>query len=948
MAVYLSPGVYLNEIDLSVLPTAVGALTPAFFGAANKGPMNKPTLILSAADYVDTFGNPFPESYLGYAVMAYLSEGNRCWVTRVGVECSAGQPQELQDVCIDTSGEQGVGWGRIPLFQGIDYGRINFRPIDDAHPLVFQAASTGTVLYHEALTSVTSGPTQADLTITGTYTGSLNDNFTLLVTGSPAGTSGSPIDGATFQVMRGSDGAILAAGTMTDAGGGTSNPIVLPNGLTLTVDVTSGALGVNDVFTWTVAPDNRKFTVAVEGIPGASYTMPVATYTDVPTFVAALNALIITEGYIAVTVVLPDDVTVVPQLQTQQAGQWLQLMGTAAFATAVGQVQYIYDIPRAYLMGSDAPPLGYTISSANNRVIINVIDNIETQQVTFVLPSGVNMAPAQVAANINGAGGLLFNSMVVTAPGGGQRILIITTQAQDMSYLQMLANYTHLATLRFAEMIGIPYPYQRGYRGYQDTRPLLPPGSATDPGTPASCEGVSDPQCTVDVAYYANIVGWLVATSPGTWIDNVTASLSLFTQGIGEVAGRYALVVKDRNSLVVSQIQDFSFDIKDDRYIGNVINPGSKYGGRNGDPFFNWIPRPAYLNFDPTQGDTSQNPYQVRQPAVFAGLTAAGGTNGIPTDPAFSSELDAAVMGNPVLSTGIFAMQNPESYDIDLLITPGFSSGAVIANCLQMCEARGDVLYLVDPPFGLRPQQVVDWHNGMLVSDLNAAINTSYGALYWSWVQVFDQFNNIQIWVPPSGHVSSVFSRTERLAAQWFAPAGLNRGKLLTALAVEYSPSQAERDLLYGYGNAVNPIVSFPKDGIVIWGQRTLQRQASALDRVNVRMLLIYLKKNLSVLLRTFLFEPNDKTLWAQVESTLNPFMANIQAQRGLTGYRVVCDATNNTPDRIDRNELWVSVFIQPTRAVEFVVLNLVVIQTGASFSAAEVLAAGGIVTSGT
>jgi phage tail sheath protein FI len=944
MAVYLSPGVYLNEIDLSVLPTAVGSLTPAFFGAANKGPMNKPTLILSAADYINTFGEPFPESYLGYAVLAYMEEGNRCFVTRVGVECVPGQPAELNSVCIDTTGTQGAGWGRIPLFQGIDYGRINLRPIDDAHPLIFHAASTTTPIYHEATVGSTHGPASASLTITGTYNGSVNDNFTLLITGAPDVSANSAIGGATFQVMRGSDGAIIASGILS--GDGTSAPIILPNGLTLVINVTAGVLGVNDVFTWTAQPDNRQFIVGVEGVQGGAHTMPATTYKDAPSFVAALNALLGGEQYTAVVYTLPDG-TIVPQLQTLVAGRWLQLLGSAAFAATVGQVQYIYDIPRAYLAGTDAPPNGYSISSANNRVVINIIDAFETQQVAFTLPSGINLTPAQLAANINGAGGVLFSSSVITAPGGGQRVLIITTQAEELAFMQMLANYTHMATLRFAEMLGIPYPYQRGYRGFQDSRPQLPLGSTFDPATPASCDvDPASAQCTIDLSYYQNIVGWLVATSAGTWINNVTANLTIFTQGIGEVAGRYTLVIKDSNNLIVSRVDDISFDATADRYIGNVINPGSKFGGFSGDPFFNWVPRPAYLNFDPTQGDNSTNPYMVRQPSVFAGVHAVGGANGIPTDPAFSSELDMAVMGNPALSTGIYAMQNPESYDINLLITPGFSSGAVIGQCLQMCEARGDVLYLVDPPFGLRAQQVVDWHNGMLVSDLSTAINSSYGALYWSWIKIFDSFNNIQIWVPPSGQISAVFSRTARLTDMWYAPAGLNRGRLPTALELEYSPSQSERDLLYGYGNAVNPIVNFPRDGIIVWGQRTLQRKASALDRVNVRMLLIYLKKNLSAMMRGFLFEPNDTTLWSQVLTVINPFLADIQSRRGLTAYKVVCDATNNTPERIDRNELWVSVFIQPTRAVEFVVLNLVVIQTGASFSAQEILAAGGVVVS--
>jgi phage tail sheath protein FI len=400
----------------------------------------------------------------------------------------------------------------------------------------------------------------------------------------------------------------------------------------------------------------------------------------------------------------------------------------------------------------------------------------------------------------------------------------------------------------------------------------------------------------------------------------------------------------DLNSIEVERIDDVSFDPEADRYIGNVINPGSTYGGVNGNSYINWEERPSYLGNDLTEPTT----LEVRNPGLIASWPFTGAANGIPVDPAYSSLVDSAVVGNPALATGIYAFQNPEAYDITLLLTPGFSSGSVIATALQLCESRGDCMYIVDPPYGLRPQQVVDWHNGMLLSDLSAAINSSYGALYWSWLEVNDQFNGGTIWIPPSGHAAAVVARTSRVAEMWFAPAGLNRGRLLTALNVEYSPTQGERDLLYGFNNAVNPIVNFPQDGITIWGQRTLQRADTALDRVNVRMLLIFLKKILVRTLRFFLFEPNDRFLRRSVVNTTEPLLGDVMARRGLTAFKVVCDETNNTPERIDRNELWVSIFLKPTRAVEFVVLNLVVLRTEASFSAEEVLAAGGVVTTNT
>ncbi len=946
MAVYLSPGVFPREIDLSVLPTAVGPLRPAFVGTANKGPLNVAVLITTSQQAIDTFGNPSPESYLMYAVLAYLEEGNQCYVMRVGVECEDGQPIELSSICIDTSGARGNGWGRIPLFTGIDYGRINLREITAASPLAFHAASASTAAYNDALISSTEGATDATLTITGEYTGDVEDSFIMIITGSPTGTAGDRLDGATYQVIRNSDGEIISEGVLV--GTNTSQTIDLDNGLSVRVNVSAGVLGANDIFTFTAEPDNRSFAVGVEGAAATTYIMPTATYSTVADFVTAFNAVIgvTAEDYLMVDYTLADGVTLIPQLRTTVAGNRLQILSTNAWALAVGVQQYTWDIPRSYLLGVDAGP--YDITSQNNRVKMNVVGATTTRTVEFNAAIGLGQSATSVASAINGAGVVagdtLWEAFALTVPGGSQHVVIVTSANHEFDTLVMLASFSNLKTLRFAEQLNILYPYQRAYRGFRDNRLLLPSPGAITPSMPLSCEEAPlGSDCASDTSYFQNIVGWLVAPSPGTWVNGITASLAIFTTANAS-PGQYILTIKDANNSVLDMVENVSFDKRDPRYIANLINPGSSFGGTNGNAYVQWEERPAFLNNNITDPST----FAVRYPSQFNGLAFQGQTNGIPADPAFSSDLDVAVIGNPATSSGLYAFQNPEAIDINLLATPGFSTGAVIGTALQMCESRGDVLYLVDPPFGLRPQQVVDWHNGMLLSNLTAAINSSYGTLYWGWINIFDQFSANNIWIPPSGHISAVFSRTAREAEMWFAPAGLRRGQLLTALDVEYSPSQGERDLLYGSGNAVNPIVKFPKDGIVVWGQRTLQRTQSALDRNNVRMLLIYLKKNLIQLLRNYIFEPNDRILWKQIFATIDPFLSDIQARRGLQAYNIIIDETNNTPDRIARNELWISIFLMPTLTVEFIVLNMVVLQTGASFSAEEVLAAGGIVTAAT
>ena len=963
MAVYLSPGVYPREIDLSVVPTAVGALTPAFIGTAKRGPVQVPTFISNSQQYIDTFGDPFPESYLGYAVIAYFEQGNRAWVLRVGVECEEGQPDSLADICIDTSGQRGHGWGRVAVFSGIDFGKVCTREISADAPLVFHNALTDGITYNQASVPAGHVPTSATLNFAdlNAYTGAEDDSFTVLITGDVSATSGSVMDGATYEVIRNSDGYIVKVGAIVESGVvGTSDPIDIGDGLIFEIVVTGlEPILANDTFTFVVRPDNRTFsfnvdrqTTAESAVASAvvEYTIltvgdTTTSYTTAEEFADAVNALVpSSEPYRAVDIV---DGTVC--FETDVAGRSIQIVSTEAFALEVGVALYAFDIPRSHVNSTEAGP--YDITNDNNRVSIRMVGLTETTEVQFSIPVGLSTASAVLASSLN-LGGVYsgqryFKSYTMVVPGGETQVFIETSLLHQFDQLYLQADSSHYKTLRFAEQLVIVYPYTSSYQTYSDSRVILPEPGIETANVPRSCE--LDPfgaDCALDSAYFQNIVGWIVASSAGTWIDDNRITLQIASEENGpndnNVAGKYDILVEDSLGNVLSRVASVSFDPTSSDYIGNKINPDTTIGGVNGNEFVNWIPRPSFLNNDPINDATN---FEVRLPGSIFHREFTGSANGIPLDPAYSSELDRSIIGNPSLETGIFAFANPETYDITLLVIPGSSSGAVIGQGLQMCEGRGDCMMLIDPPFGLRAQQVVDWHNGILYSDLAQAINSSYGALYHPWLKIYDQFNGDNIFIPPSGHVSQVYARTEQTTEQWFAPAGLKRGKLLTPIDTEVDLSQGERDLLYGYGNAVNPIVNFPQDGIVVWGQRTLQRTQSALDRVNVRMLLIYIKKNATRFLRNFVFEPNDKITRAQITTVSNTFLADIQARRGLYAFGVVCDERNNTPERIDRNELHVAYFLKPVRAAEFIVLNLVVLRTGASFGADEILAAGGVVT---
>lgn len=317
-------------------------------------------------------------------------------------------------------------------------------------------------------------------------------------------------------------------------------------------------------------------------------------------------------------------------------------------------------------------------------------------------------------------------------------------------------------------------------------------------------------------------------------------------------------------------------------------------------------------------------------PPLDGTYTLSGGSDGIPSDP---DAQDALIIGNRIGFSGIYAISEPEQIDIDLIAVPGHSSTAVVTALLDLCQnVRMDCLAIIDPPFGLTVGEIVHWQNG--THPLNATrFDSDFGALYWPWVKIRDSFNRVDIWAPPSGSVMATIARSDQLSAPWFAPAGTSRGVVPNVLDVFSRPSLDERDLMQGYRNAVNPIIQFVDlDGFVIWGQKTLQRRPTALDRVNVRRLMINIEKRIRSVSRQLLFDPHDDVLRQKFVRLATNILSEIQVGRGVNDFRVKCDEELNTPDVVDRNELRARIGVQPIKAAEFFFIEFSIHRTG-SFS---------------
>jgi phage tail sheath protein FI len=210
--------------------------------------------------------------------------------------------------------------------------------------------------------------------------------------------------------------------------------------------------------------------------------------------------------------------------------------------------------------------------------------------------------------------------------------------------------------------------------------------------------------------------------------------------------------------------------------------------------------------------------------------------------------------------------------------------------------------------------------------------NTSYAAMYWPWIQTMDPDSGKNVWVPASTMIGGVYAYNDTVAEPWFAPAGINRGGLSTVIRAEQKLSQTQRDTLYT--GKINPIATFPGQGVVVYGQKTLQTKASALDRVNVRRLLIALKSYISQVAQNLVFEQNTIATRNQFLSQVNPYLESVQQRQGLYAFKVIMDSSNNTPDVIDRNQLIGQIYIQPTKTAEFIYLDFNILPTGATFPA--------------
>jgi len=329
-------------------------------------------------------------------------------------------------------------------------------------------------------------------------------------------------------------------------------------------------------------------------------------------------------------------------------------------------------------------------------------------------------------------------------------------------------------------------------------------------------------------------------------------------------------------------------------------------------------------------------PNQFGATATAAGFVDGAGTGTAAGTPRFVKVIEgtyglangesgaantSSIIGEAAGKTGMYALDD-DALNISIAAAPGIYDDAVQNALVSLAETSKNFLALVSPPVALgEVQDAIQWMNGQDPTARESALNSSYAAVYWPWVQVFNAFAGAEQWYDPAIFAARQCVFTDSVAEPWFAPAGFRRGRLTKPTNTEIRLNQGDRDALYS--NSINPISNDTTTGITIFGQRTTQRAPTALDRVNVRRLMIYIRKVLLELGKPFQFEPNDQFTWELVEDSINPFLDDLLARRAIIEGAVKCDSTTNTPARVDRNELWCSVTIKPTKAAETIVFEV-------------------------
>ena len=494
--------------------------------------------------------------------------------------------------------------------------------------------------------------------------------------------------------------------------------------------------------------------------------------------------------------------------------------------------------------------------------------------------------------------------------------------------------------------------------------PTLPPsiGTADVSFTLVDADIVDEESFVLETLTDGTIMNsGLVEGNNGTLVNGTTDNIRWEIQGVSKDTGTFSVVIRQGNDTATSKrvleiFPNVSLDPQSSNYIERVIGNQTQIfnGAGTSDPYISTVgsfPNASrYVRVKevklktPNYFDNNgafKSEFTASLPDVGSGSFAGAegelfSKTGFPTytvanyyDKISDSNTQGMYTTEMQTYTDAFnLLANKDDYQYNIISAPGLYTaasmmGAPINTLIQNTATRGDAIAIVDlVAYGSALKSVV--------IPQAASVDNSYAAAYWPWVQIIDPDSRQLVWTVPSSMIPGVYAYNDRTSEAWFAPAGINRGGLSTVVQAERKLTQTNRDDLYT--GKVNPIATFPGKGVVVFGQKTLQSQASALDRINVRRLLIALKSYIVQIADNLVFEQNTAATRNNFLSQVNPYMESVQQRQGLYAFKVVMDASNNGPDVVDRNQMVGAIYIQPTKTAEFIYLDFNILPTGATF----------------
>lgn len=434
------------------------------------------------------------------------------------------------------------------------------------------------------------------------------------------------------------------------------------------------------------------------------------------------------------------------------------------------------------------------------------------------------------------------------------------------------------------------------------------------------------------VGKYAGILGnslsiVVVDTGSNAWSNIFTSapSTSEYTSALGGANDEIHIAVVDAGGLFTGTkntvLETYPFVSK---AIDATINGTSNYYKQvifNNSKYVYAMDPADYANTSSTWGTTASNKTFASISGKTATYALSNGKDQVPTDANIQS------------SYSLF--QNKDTIDISLVLTGDASVSTQQYVIDNIVNTRTDCVAFLSPPAsdvinqsGSESANIIDWLQN---PSTGLQRSTSYAIVDSGWKYQFDVYNNVYRWIPLNADIAGLCVYTDTIRDPWWSPAGFNRGAIKNAIKLAWNPSKTHRDALYAAG--VNPVVSFPGQGIVLFGDKTLQSKPSAFDRINVRRLFIVLEKAIAKSAQYSLFEFNDEFTRAQFVSMVTPFLREVQGRRGIYDFKVVCDTTNNTPQVIDSNQFVGDIYIKPARSINFIQLNFVAVATGVDFT---------------